>query len=199
MIKATIAIIDLVIVFILSFFIFRGFKNGLVTELVRIIGTYAGLVVAVKYMSDLAIKIHDAINLPPTLVLIISFMVIFTPIVLIFKFLASKFLEAIKFSVSLGLLDKIGGVALGLLKGAIVVSLLTVVLSFATFSPELQKEIEQSVLFEPMKQVLPMVYEAIKVILSDSKPLADELKEGFSGFGMDSSVEVQDLINSYEK
>jgi len=199
MIKATIAIIDLVIVFILSFFIFRGFKNGLVTELVRIIGTYAGLVVAVKYMSDLAIKIHGAINLPPTLVLIISFMVIFTPIVLIFKFLASKFLEAIKFSVSLGLLDKIGGVALGLLKGAIVVSLLTVVLSFATFSPELQKEIEQSVLFEPMKQVLPMVYEAIKVILSDSKPLADELKEGFSGFGMDSSVEVQDLINSYEK
>jgi len=199
MIKATIAIIDLVIVFILSFFIFRGFKNGLVTELVRIIGTYAGLVVAVKYMSDFAIKIHGAINLPPTLVLIISFMVIFTPIVLIFKFLASKFLEAIKFSVSLGLLDKIGGVALGLLKGAIVVSLLTVVLSFATFSPELQKEIEQSVLFEPMKQVLPMVYEAIKVILSDSKPLADELKEGFSGFGMDSSVEVQDLINSYEK
>ena len=36
MIKATIAIIDLVIVLILSFFIFRGFRNGLVKELMRV-------------------------------------------------------------------------------------------------------------------------------------------------------------------
>ena len=198
MIEAGIAIIDLAIIIILSFFIYRGFKNGFITEFTRIFSTTLGLVLAIRYMSNLAIPIYGAIGVSPVFVTIFSFILIFTSVVLSLNYLLAKFLKAIKMSVTLGTLDRVAGVAFGLAKGAIIVSLLCTVLSMATFSAPIRDEIQESMLFNPMRNVLPLAYSVAKLVFqSRYKPFVDELEESFSGQPEERKADVQDLIDYY--
>ncbi len=198
MVKATIAIIDVAIIIILSFFIYKGYKNGFITEFMRVLGTTVGLVLAIRYMSDLAITVYGAVTISPVLITIVCFVLIFTLVVLTFRFLSTKFLKALKFSITLGSLDRVAGIALGLAKGAIIVSLCTVLLSLGSFSTQVRYEINQSLLFNPMRNVLPLAYSAAKLVFkSRYLPLYREIEESFSGQPQEKKGKFQDLIDDY--
>jgi len=198
MVKATIAIIDLAIIIILSFFIYRGYKSGFITQFSQTFGTILGLVLAVRYMSNLAVPIYGAINTAPTFVMIFSFVVIFTSVVLSFNYLTRKFLKALKFSIALGSMDRVAGIAFGLAKGSVFVGLICALLSMATFSPSIQAEIKQSMLFNPMRNVLPLAYSTAKLVFQTKyKPFFRELEESLSGQPYERSVEAQDLVDFY--
>lgn len=198
MVKATIAIIDLAIIIILSFFIYRGYKSGFITQFSQTFATIVGLVLAVRYMSDLAIPIYGAINISPTFIMIFCFVLIFTSVVLGFNYLSKKFLKALKFSITLGSIDRVAGVAFGLVKGSIFVSLICALLTLATFSPPIRNEINQSVLFDPMRNVLPLAYSTAKVVFQTRyKPLFRELEESLSGQTQERREEAQDLVDYY--
>lgn len=198
MVKATIAIIDLAIIIILSFFIYRGYKGGFITQFSQTFGTMIGLVLAIRYMSDLAVPISGAINMAPTFIMILSFVLIFTTIVLGFNYLTNKFLKAVKFSMALGSMDRVAGVAFGLAKGSIFVGLICALISMATFSPAVQAEIKQSMLFNPMRNVLPLAYSTAKLFFQTKyKPFFRELEESLSGQPYERSGEAQDLVEYY--
>jgi membrane protein required for colicin V production len=198
MVKATIAIIDLAIIIILSFFIYRGYKGGFITQFSQTFGIMIGLVLAVRYMSDLAVPISGAINMAPTFVMIFSFVIIFTTVVLGFNYLSKKFMKVLKLSIALGSMDRVAGVAFGLAKGSIFVGLICALLSMATFSPSISAEIKQSMLFNPMRNVLPLAYSAAKLIFqSKYKPFFRELEESLSGQPYERSAEAQDLVEYY--
>ena len=172
-------IIDLIIVLILVFSIYRGFKNGFIKEFMRFFGTYVSLIVAVRYMSNLAAILSGAIeDLSQPVVTIISFLLIFVPLMLFFRYLTIKLKVISKFSITLGSLDRLAGITLGLLKGAIVVCLCTFVISLTGLSKILRKEINSSMLYKPMlEQVLPLIYKSAQVFLWKNKPFKLELKE----------------------
>jgi membrane protein required for colicin V production len=198
MVKATIAIIDLAILIILSFFIYRGYKTGFITQFSQAFGTLIGLIVAIRYMSNLAIPIYGQINVSPTIVMILSFIVIFTAVVLGFNYLSKKFIKAAKVSIVLGSIDRVAGIAFGLLKGAIFVSLICVLVSLATFSTAINNEIRQSMLFKPMRNVLPLVYSTAKLIFQNRyKPLFREIEEALSGQPIERRGSGQDLIEIF--
>jgi membrane protein required for colicin V production len=198
MVKATMAIIDLVIIIILSFFIYRGYKSGFVIQFSQTFGTLIGLVLAIRYMSNLAIPIYGAINVSPTLVMIFSFVLIFATVVLGFNYLSKKFIKAVKFSMALGGMDRVAGVAFGLLKGSIFVSLICALISLATFSTQINNEIKQSMLFDPMRKVLPRAYSFAKLIYqSKYQPLFREIEESLSGQPVERRGEAQDLVEFY--
>jgi membrane protein required for colicin V production len=198
MVKATIAIIDLAILIILSFFIYRGYKTGFITQFSQAFGTLIGLIVAIRYMSNLAIPIYGQINVSPTIVMILSFILIFTAVVLGFNYLSKKFIKAVKVSIVLGSIDRVAGIAFGLLKGAIFVSLICVLVSLATFSAAINNEIRQSMLFKPMRNVLPLVYSTAKLIFqSRYKPLFREIEEALSGQPIERRGSGQDLIEIF--
>jgi len=198
MIKATIAIIDLIIVAILAVFIFKGYKDGFVAEFRRIFSTTAGLILAFRYMSDLATAIYGIVDVSPIFVTVLSFIFIFTSITLGLNYLFKKFLTVIKFSIVLGNLDRFLGLALGLAKGSIVVGLICALLSLVTFSGALREEINSSQLFNPMRNVLPLAYSVAKLIFQNKyKPLFQELDESFSGQPEERKGEAQDLIDYY--
>jgi len=198
MVKATIAIIDLAIIIILSFFIYRGYKGGFITQFSQTFGTMIGLVLAIRYMSDLAVPISGAINMAPTFIMILSFVLIFTTVVLGFNYLSKKFFKAVKFSMALGSMDRVAGVAFGLAKGSIFVGLICALISMATFSAAVQAEIKQSMLFNPMRNVLPLAYSTAKLIFQTKyKPFFRELEESLSGQPYERSGEAQDLVEYY--
>ncbi len=198
MITAGIAIIDLAIILVLSFFIYRGYKSGFLTAFSQIFGTILGLILAIRYMSNLALPIHRATNISPTFTMVISFILIFVSVLYGFDYLSKKVIKAVKLSIALGSMDRVAGVAFGLAKGSIFVGLICILLSLTTFSPSIDNEIKSSVLFDPMRNVISWAYKSAKLFLRDKyKPLFREIEESLSGQPVERRIEAQDLIEYY--
>ena len=174
-------IVDLVIVVILLLFIYRGFRNGFVKEFIAFLGTYVSLVVAIRYMSDLAALIFGATDvISSSVVSILSLVIIFLPLMLLFMFIAKKLKLAVRFSFTLGSVDRIMGLVFGLIKGSIILAVSSLIISMTGISALMSNEINASQLFKPilLKRVLPLAYSVAKLIkFTNYKPFKNELKE----------------------
>ncbi len=181
-------IVDLIIVIILMLFIYRGFKNGFIKECMGFVGTYVSLIIAIRYMSDLATALYGKVDvLSHSLISILSFIFIFVPLMLFFMFLAKKLKFIARFSFTLGSIDRIAGLALGLIKGAIILSISALIISLTGLSGLMSKEINSSQLFKPilLKRVLPLAYSVAKLIkFTNYKPFELELKETLNAKSM---------------
>jgi len=192
--------IDLIIVIALLFFIYKGYQKGFTVETTRIIGTLASLLLAIKFMSDISREIIASADIPPIVAIIFSFTLIFVSSFFILKYISDKLVKAVKLSIALGGADKIIGGALGLFKGTIIVSLCTIFISLFDFMPFVKKHISDSQLFNPMRQVAPLVYDAFKVFVPQSRPFIEELQESLSGVSVYRRGESTDrLIEYYQK
>lgn len=198
--KGGISYIDLAIVAFLLIFIFRGYKRGFTEEFMRILGTLIGLIVAIRYMSDVSHFILGAIDIPLILAIIISYAVLFFATIFMFKFITEKLKKAISFSIALGGIDKIVGGALGLLKGAIIISLITILLSMFNLSDFSKRHISQSALFNPMRKIAPLVYDVVKIFVPHPKSFLSEFEENLSGFSLEKrGQEAEAFIKFYKK
>jgi len=194
-----ISTIDLGIVIILFVFLIYGYKRGFTVEIMRIIGTMVALMASTKLMSNVSGYLIQ-LEIPPIASSIISFITIFAAVVLGFKYLSTHLKKAISFSVILGGADKLVGGVLGLLKGSIVVSLITILISVFSFSDVINRHIIQSQLFNPMRRVAPLVYDAFKVLVPGKQPFVYEFEENFSKISYDKRGDsVNSLIRFYSR
>ncbi len=175
-------IVDLTIVVILLFSIYRGFKNGFIVEFMRFFATYVSLVLAIRHMSDLAVILFGATDaLPHSVITVIAFLLIFVPLMLIFRFITHKLKLVSRFSITLGSVDRLAGIAIGLLKGAVFVSIITIVVSLTGLSNIFRQQLETSMLYQPMREILPLVYKTAKMFVwTGYKPFHEELRESLN-------------------
>jgi len=176
-------LVDLIIVVIIAAAIYRGFKRGFIKEFLGFVGLLVSLILAVRYMSDLATVLFG-LGLPPKLTTVVAFVIIFVPVMLFFRWLAQKFNVLSKFSFTLGSIDRLAGMGFGLIKGAILVSIITVLVSLSGLSIVFNEAVSKSQLFNPMKQVLPLAYSFSKVfIIGNYKDFKKEVRESVSANG----------------
>ncbi len=174
-------LVDLLIVVTIAAAIYRGFKRGFFKEFIGAAGLVVSLILAVRYMSDVAALVYGGLHIPQKLSTIVGFLFIFIPVMLFFRWLAQKFKILSKFSFTLGSIDHIAGMVFGLIKGAVFVSICTVLISLSGLSILFNDAINKSQLFNPMKQVLPLAYSFSKVfIVGKYKPFYEELKESLN-------------------
>ncbi len=194
-------IVDLLIVIVLLIFIYSGFKRGFIKEFMSFFGILVCFILAVKYMSNIAALLYGALELPHSFVVLISFLVIFIPVMLLFRWAAIKLKLISKFNITLGSIEKIAGIGLGLAKGAILVSVTTLVISLTGINKLMPNEIEKSALFVPMKQVMPLMYSASRVFFWEKyKTFYDEMQESLNANSravMDTQSE--DFMNDFNK
>jgi membrane protein required for colicin V production len=113
-------LVDILIWLVLAGFIAKGFSKGLVRQICSLAGFLLGGWSAVKYHLYLAEASRNLIQLPHYLATILSFIFIFAVIGLLFFFLG-HLLTVLFRIVLLGGVNRIGGVAMGLLEGAFVI------------------------------------------------------------------------------
>ena len=199
MTNSGISYIDIAIVAILAFFIFRGFKRGFTEELMRFLGISIGLAIAIKFMDTVSINLVKHVNLPPVTAMITSFSSLFLGTIFLFKFFSKHIKKIFSFSVLLGGADKAVGGAIGFAKGAIIVSLITILISIFNFSDVIKSHVSHSQLFNPMRQVAPFAYSIFKVIIPHSEGFITELEENFSGISTDKrGAGINALIEHYK-
>lgn len=113
-------LVDILIWLVLAGFVVKGFTKGLVRQICSLAGFLVGGWAAVKYHLYLAEASRHIIQLPHYLATILSFLLIFLVIGLLFFFLG-HILTIMFRIVLLGGVNRIGGIALGFLEGAFIV------------------------------------------------------------------------------
>ncbi len=142
---------------------YKGFQRGIIFEVAMIIGIILGLYLAFKLSSLLESGVGKVVNEQGTTLTSITFFVIFISVVLIMILLA-KFMEGILKIGNLNTFNKIAGAFFGLLKFALVLS---VVLSvFRPLDAQIgilsAKTKSESVLYSPVVRFSQYLFPALK-------------------------------------
>lgn len=154
--------IDIIILIILGFAVIRGFINGLVIEIASLAALIFGIWGAIKFSGFTSVKLYEYFDMSGQFIGIISFIITFLIIVVIIHFigmLINKLMEAI----ALGFLMKLLGTVFGLLKTALIMSVIFVVLnsidSRKHFLPA--EKLQESILYNPISDIAPALFPII--------------------------------------
>ena len=153
--------IDIILLIPMAWFAYQGFRKGLIVELFSLIALIAGIYAAV-YFSDYAANfLIENFSLNEDYVPIISFIVTFIGVVVIVYFVG-KLIEKLVDMVALGVLNKLGGAAFGILKAAVFLSIVIMLInSFDNkWIPKDKKK--ESVLYSPVSAIAPLLWNKLE-------------------------------------
>ena len=156
------ALIDIILGALLLFGLVRGFMKGLFVEVASLVALIAGVYGAIHF-SDFAAKFLDSkLEWDEKYINIVAFAITFVIIVLVIA-LAGKALTKLANFAALGILNKLLGGTFGALKIGLILSILVIVFdkmkNTIPFADD--QDLEDSVLYVPVKGLAPMIFPSI--------------------------------------
>lgn len=175
------SVLDVVLLALLILGFSRGFIRGFFVELASVIALIAGIYGAFHFSNYAASYLKDRVDWDENTINIAALVVTFAAIVLIIA-LAGKTLTKLADFAMLGLFNKLLGALFGGLKTALILSVFLIVMDKmnANIMFVTDKDKDQSVLYNPIKSLVPTIFPNIIV---NGKPIGEDLIEG----GMDDS------------
>lgn len=145
--------IDIVILIVLGAGAIVGFTKGFLKQLAGLLGLVAGLLIAKALYATVAERFFLPLTDSLTVAQGIAFVVIWLAVPLAFLLLATLMTKAME-AVALGWVNRLLGAGLGLLKSALLVSLLICVVEYIDSDNTLLKRTkkQESVLYYPMEK-----------------------------------------------
>ena len=145
--------IDIVILIVLGAGAIVGFTKGFLKQLAGLLGLVAGLLIAKALYATVAERFFLPLTDSLTVGQGIAFVVIWLAVPLAFLLLATLLTKAME-AVALGWVNRLLGAGLGLLKSALLVSLLICVVEYIDSDNTLLKRTkkQESVLYYPMEK-----------------------------------------------
>ena len=171
--------VDIIIIIILGTSMLFGFSNGFVKEAATLAALVVGVWGAFKFSAFTARKLYDFFDLSGQYTDIAAFIITFVLIVIAIHFIGIIIDKFINF-MTLGFLNKIFGATFGLLKSALMLSVVFFILnSIHSKKPFLPKaKMEQSKLYKPVADIVPSIFfneKSIKQNLDRLKKNPDEV------------------------
>jgi membrane protein required for colicin V production len=148
--------LDIVLAIPMLWFLYRGFRNGLIIELASLAALILGIYVALHFSFYVEGWLVKNFEIGEKYLYIISFALTFI-IVAVLVFLAGKIIHKLVGIIFLGFLNRLAGGIFGLVKAALVLS---VILYFVNgFDPGLIKADvkDSSVLYDPVESIVPFI------------------------------------------
>jgi membrane protein required for colicin V production len=166
-------LLDIIIIIPLLFFAYNGYKKGLIIEVASLAALVLGLYMAF-YFSDFAAQmLNDLFDMDQKYVAVFSFLITF--IVVIFLVItAGKIVQKFIDVLLLGFFNKLAGALFGMLKGALILSIVIFVINYFNAGDYLFKDEarQKSVFYEPVELIAPKLYSWL-----DSKNFTFEIPE----------------------
>lgn len=171
--------IDIIISVLLLLAIYKGFKNGLIKELISLISLVVGIYIAVNFSFYLEKHLAKSLSKYEEFVSIISFVLVFLIVFLSLK-LAGVLMSKLAKSLQLGLLNKVLGLFFGLSKALLIISIILFEINhlsetFGNILPK--KQIKESVLYQPVYNIVPAISPIAKKKLGWPKNFKKQIKE----------------------
>lgn len=186
--------IDIIAIITALFFIYKSYHEGLLTSLFRLAGLVLGIIIAANMGHLSSSFFQEQFNWAVNVADIVGYIAIFILIILLAQVLG-YFLRTLINAVHLGWIDQLGGILLGVLKAAIVISLL-LWLIFAIPAQDLQDDIKQnSTSYRILGNFAPSLYESlVQPYLNESN-----LKNQFDTILTDPSIDSLSSISKFQE
>ena len=170
--------LDIIIAIILFLFGFKGFRKGLVIEVVTWLAFVVGIYGAMRFSDFTAVHLQDFMEIDPKYLNTIAFVLTFILLVIGVNLLGKWVTNMIK-AMNLNFWNKLGGGVFGVLKGVLLCSVLLMVLNNFQLIGVVKSEVrEQSKLYPYIEQTVPYVYRGFDLVKDYAKEvLPEEEKE----------------------
>ncbi len=162
--------IDIVISIILLFGLIRGYIKGLFIEITSLVGLVLGIYGAIHFSYFLSNILKSRVDWDASMIQIIAFAGTFLIILLALIFIG-KTLTKIAETASLGLFNKMLGALFGILKYALILSIVFIVYDKINSSLKFinKKEVNQSVLYDSVKNFAPVLFPKLVKVVEEVK------------------------------
>jgi membrane protein required for colicin V production len=145
--------LDIIIAIILILFAIGGLRNGIIKEAFSLVAFIGGIYGAFKLSTYVGELLAKLINVSPEWMVVISFIVVFIALALLISWLGNL-LSDLFASLSLGFVDKLGGLVFGIAKGFLLIGVLILILDFFGIKDVLKEETRKgSKLYKTSEQV----------------------------------------------
>jgi membrane protein required for colicin V production len=172
-------LIDFLILIPIVYFAYRGFANGLIKEVLSIVGIILGVFLTFQYMEPVGAAINPLFEEGASFVPFISAIVIFVgtlSLVHFAAFLSKKFLETIK----LNFVNRIAGAAFGFLKSGIVISAILLILAGFSFPSEETRQ--NSATYSYIIYLAPWAYDTVAAVYPGAEDFTTTIQETFEQY-----------------
>lgn len=163
--------IDIILIICLVYAAWSGFRDGIATQLAGLIALFAGVYLAFR----LCDTVSEWIGMGGTVAgSVIGFVIVLLAVIVIVVLLG-KVLRGLFRITRLGMLDEIGGLVLGVVKMALILSVLIIGFESINRSRNLiaQKRLDHSLLYYPLWKLAPMCFPyldpVVKAVTPDEK------------------------------
>lgn len=161
---------DIFLIIVLGVFMFAGWRSGLLKKLIALICLGVSLILATKYASTLGEEVFKPMGLSPGVSTTVAFLAVVCAIMLV---QAIFYRVAIK-KMAEGVWNKVGGLLMGLLEGGIMVSVIVIFLGIYFHYPS-EETRSESVLYKPVKNFAPRVFDSINTFFPESEDFYQEI------------------------
>lgn len=150
--------LDIVLAIPLLWFTYKGFKNGFIIELASLAALVLGIYLAMHFSFYTEEYLRDNFEIAENYLYIVSFAITFI-IVALLVFIAGKIIHKLVSIIALGFLNRLLGGIFGLLKTAIVLSVILYFMNgFDTNSSIIKPEVkDDSYLYDPIESIVPLI------------------------------------------
>lgn len=150
---------DIILTALLLFGFIRGLLKGLFVELASLLSLIVGVYGAIHFSYFIGDFLKDSVDWDERYISIVAFAVTFIVIVIVISLLGKLFTKIANFA-ALGILNKLLGGVFGAVKIGLILSVLLIVFDKLNSTiPFVNKEnTEDSVLYEPVKGLAPMIF-----------------------------------------
>jgi len=162
--------IDLVLGIILIIAAIQGFRKGFIIEAASLAALILGIWGAIKFSDWTAGYISKTFNYHSSSLSTVAFLVTFIGIVILIHILG-KILDSTIKAVALGFLNRLAGIIFGVLKTAVILSILLLLFDSVDENVHIlpSKQKAESKIYSPMKQLVPTLFPFIKLWDSNDK------------------------------
>jgi len=156
--------IDIVLGLLLVFSAISGFRKGLIVELASLAALILGIWGAIEFSYITSDFLAENFDLTTKYLNIISFIITFVVIVILVHIIGSVVNKLVE-TVMLGFINKLAGLAFGILRSALILSIILVVFDKIDEDVEIlsREAKEESRLYAPIRNFAPSIFPFINI------------------------------------
>lgn len=166
--------LDIIIAIILFLFGFKGFRKGLIIEVVTLLAFGVGIYGAMHFSDFTAAHLQDVMEINPKYLNTIAFVLTFILLVVLVNIIGRLVTKAVQ-AMNLGFFNKLGGFVFGAAKGLLLCSTLVLVLNNLQWMGLVKEEVKkESYLYPYVEKTVPYLYKGFDLVKGYAKEMIPE-------------------------
>ena len=172
-------ILDIIIGIVLLLFALAGLRKGLIIEAFYLASIIVGIYGAMYFSDAMSEWLSELINVAPEYLALIAFIITFIVFMIIIRMLG-RIISGLVEAIHLGFIDKIGGFVFGVIKGALLLSILIMILNIFSDGEIINRDTRKdSALYPHIENIANTLYKNQELIEESMERSFDKGKDFF--------------------